>query len=362
MTNRLTVSIDLEAIKANMRRLQQLLPTTTILGVVKANAYGHGAVPVAKSLAVAGVDWLGVASLDEAVELRMAGIELPTLLLGAPLEANIPGLVENDITLAATDEATMAKIAEEAKKQGKIAQTHLLVDTGMGRLGQYEGVAVQLAQKIKKSTYVVQTGTFTHFFSDETDPVQVQLTRFKVFLNELRKLTPLGLTHIASSGSVDVQQREDFSMLRTGRLLYGIGVCSERYEMTPAMCVRSKVAFIKTVPQGSNIGYHPGYKVRKDTLVATIPVGYADGYPQVKNKQAYVLIRNKPAPIIGKVCMDYLTVDVTQIKDVKVGDVVCLLGCMGPMQITTNDLTHATDRSEYEIVLGFGNSSRKSCE
>ena len=352
--------ISLEAIGHNIREVKKRLPEgVKLLGVVKANAYGHGAVPVASYLENQ-VDYFATATIEEAVELRENGISAPILILGYVSPSQYGDLVEYDITQTIDSYAQALALEKEAARQNRKAKAHLAVDTGMTRIGfQVTEHDADEAAKIADLPHIELEGMFTHFScADQEDK-----TYYSMQMEKYDKMTALlaerGVTiplrHICNSAGIMEFDDHRFEMVRSGIITYGIypseEVKKERLDLIPALSWKSHVIHVKEVGPGIGVSYGATYVTEKPmTRIATVSAGYADGYPRALSNQGCVLIHGKKAPIIGRICMDQMMVDVTDIPDVQVEDVVTLVGTDGDETITIEEIANPAARFDYEML------------
>lgn len=349
------VEIDLGAIAHNFRVIRKCIQGgAKLCAVVKANAYGHGAVAVAHEALGAGADYLAVATAEEGLELRAAGILAPILVLGLVPEEAAPELVEKDLTQAVCDMGLAEAISREAKRQGKSARIHLKMDTGMGRIGVPPEDAASLAGRIAALPGVELEGVFSHFAAaDEADKgfVREQLARFRRGIGEMEKegIFP-PLKHIAESAAILEIPEAHFDMVRAGIIQYGLWPSREvsrSVELRQAMRLMAKISFIKSVPIGGSIGYGRAFRATRESRIATLPLGYADGYIRAYGPKGQVELHGKRAPIAGRVCMDQVMVDVTDIPEAKVGDEVTLFGSD---TLTTEEAAGWLGTINYEVT------------
>lgn len=354
------VEISLEAIGHNIREVKKRLPEgVKLLGVVKANAYGHGAVPVASYLENQ-VDYFATATIEEAVELRENGISAPILILGYVSPSQYGDLVEYDITQTIDSYAQALALEKEAARQNRKAKAHLAVDTGMTRIGfQVTEHDADEAAKIADLPHIELEGMFTHFScADQEDKTYCSMQ-----MEKYDKMTALlaerGVTipfrHICNSAGIMEFDDHRFEMVRSGIITYGIypseEVKKERLDLIPALSWKSHVIHVKEVGPGIGVSYGATYVTEKPmTRIATVSAGYADGYPRALSNQGCVLIHGKKAPIIGRICMDQMMVDVTDIPDVQVEDVVTLVGTDGDETITIEEIANPAARFDYEML------------
>ncbi len=360
---RVHADINLDAICNNIRRTREIIqPETKIMAIIKADGYGHGAIPIAKVLDSL-VDAYGVAILEEAIELRDSGVTKPILILGVTPEPYYPELIQYDVMQTVFAYDTARKIAEEAQKQNKIAKIHIKLDTGMGRIGFSISESSKLSiLNIAKLEGIKIEGCFTHFArADEKDKeyTHIQLKKYTDFVNELEEEgIPIPVKHISNSaGIIDVPEA-NFDMVRSGISTYGLYPSNEvdrtRMKLEPAMSIKAHISYIKEVDKEVGISYGSTFVTTRKTKVATIPVGYGDGYPRSLSSKGRVLIHGQSAPILGRVCMDQFMVDITHIEGVEEGDTATLLGCDGSECITVEELADMAYSFNYEFVCDIG--------
>lgn len=352
--------ISLEAIGHNIREVKKRLPEgLKLLGVVKANAYGHGAVPVASYLENQ-VDYFATATIEEAVELRENGISAPILILGYVSPSQYGDLVEYDITQTIDSYAQALALEKEAARQNRKAKAHLAVDTGMTRIGfQVTERDADEAAKIADLPHIELEGMFTHFScADQEDKTycSMQMEKYdKMTALLAERGVTIPLRHICNSAGIMEFDDHRFEMVRSGIITYGIypseEVKKERLDLIPALSWKSHVIHVKEVGPGIGVSYGATYVTEKPmTRIATVSAGYADGYPRALSNQGCVLIHGKKAPIIGRICMDQMMVDVTDIPDVQVEDVVTLVGTDGDETITIEEIANPAARFDYEML------------
>ncbi len=352
--------ISLEAIGHNIREVKKRLPEgVKLLGVVKANAYGHGAVPVASYLENQ-VDYFATATIEEAVELRENGISAPILILGYVSPSQYGDLVEYDITQTIDSYAQALALEKEAARQNRKAKAHLAVDTGMTRIGfQVTEHDADEAAKIADLPHIELEGMFTHFScADQEDKTycSMQMEKYdKMTALLAERGVTIPLRHICNSAGIMEFDDHRFEMVRSGIITYGIypseEVKKERLDLIPALSWKSHVIHVKEVGPGIGVSYGATYVTEKPmTRIATVSAGYADGYPRALSNQGCVLLHGKKAPIIGRICMDQMMVDVTDIPDVQVEDVVTLVGTDGDETITIEEIANPAARFDYEML------------
>jgi alanine racemase len=355
--------IDLDAVRANVATLAGVASPAALMAVVKADGYGHGAVPVARAALDAGAQWLGVALVEEGAELRAAGIDAPVLVLSEPPPPAAPAVVALGLTPVAYTRAGIDALAKAVADGGADAlPVHLKVDTGMHRVGCATGDACALAESIAARDELRLEGVLTHFaVADEpADPyTQQQLDRFDVVLDDLRRAgITYDLVHAANSAALlAFAERARFDLVRCGISVYGVppapGLVG-RVPLRPAMAVKARVSHVKPVAAGTRLSYGLRYETPRPATVATVPVGYADGVPRALSAAGgEVLVRGRRHPIAGTVTMDQLMVDVGD-TPVEVGDEVTLIGREGDAEITADEWAGRVGTIAYEIVCGIG--------
>lgn len=349
--------INLDNIAYNFHQAKRLLPDKKILVCVKADAYGHGIVPVSKRLAGCGVDFLGVASIDEAITLRKANIRVPLLILGIVLAQDVKPLFTYDLTPTVCTEALAIALQKYARSRKQKKKIHIKIDTGMGRIGVLAQDALAFIKKVHRYKFVSIEGVFTHLACADlrNDFTVGQLEVFECLKKELlREGIAVALFHAANSMGVIAYGGSHFNMARPGLMIYGLypkeGL---RIRLKPALSLKTKVVYTKRVPKGYGISYGHTYVTKNETTIATLPVGYGDGYPRNLSNIGPVLIKGKRFTISGRVCMDQIMVDVGECK-VRVGDSAVLIGSQAALAVTTEELARLSTTIPYEIVCGLG--------
>lgn len=363
---RVCAVVDLGAAIENLESLRRALaPETKVLAVIKANAYGHGAVQVAKKLdSLEYIFGYAVATAEEALQLRQNGLNKPILILGYTFPECYERLVAEDIcpTVFRTD---MAKaLSGEALRQGKRVKIHIKVDTGMSRIGIFpDDAGVSFVRELMGLPGLEIEGIYTHFArADERDKKSAleQFERFTSFARRLEEELSLRipLKHCANSAAIMELPQTALELVRAGIALYGLWPSEEmdreRISLRPLFSLYSHVVYVKTVPAGTPVSYGGTYVTKEERRIATIPVGYGDGYPRGLSGKGNVLIRGKRAPILGRVCMDQFMVDVTDIPEAAQGDLVTLIGTDGKEQITMEELGNLSGRFNYELACDLG--------
>ena len=352
--------IDLGAIRHNLEITSHIVKAgTKILGVVKADAYGHGMREVSRTI-VDYVDYFGVASLDEAAILRSIGIKKPILVIGAILPEEIEGVLKFNVIQTVSDLDIPKRLSKLALSKNKKIKVHVKVDTGMGRLGFWHEEAVGFVKKIAKLKNIIIDGIFTHFPNAESDRVFTynQIRNFKRLIEELwDNDIYIPVKHTANSmGLIDFKDSH-MNMVRPGLMMYGIYPKQSLMKsilLKPALTLRTKITHLKLVPKGRSISYGMAYVTKKPTKIATIPVGYGDGYSRHFSNKAEVLINSSRCPIAGRVCMDMCMIDVGHLKNVKVGDDVILIGSQGSEIIRAEELAGLINTIPYEVLCNIG--------
>lgn len=371
-TSLVRAEIDLKAIAHNVGELRRIThPDALMMAVVKANAYGHGAVEVARCALQNGAQRLGVARIDEAIQLREAGIKAPILIFGYTLPEMAPELLEYNLTQTVYTPAFARALSRTAVSLGGKIKIHLKVDTGMGRLGllsqnfkpHHSGEiintkAVDASVAIAGLKGLELEGIFTHFATADSADKRYAKKQLDLFLDFLSRMRECGLNpavrHAANSAALIDMPQTHLDMVRPGIAIYGLypspEVNKKRVSLKPAMALRARVIHIKKVPAGFNISYGITYKTKQATTIATVPVGYADGLNRLLSSRGQMLIHGKRAPIVGRVCMDFTMLDVGGIDNVRVGDEAVIFGPQGNDSITVDEMASSLNTINYEIV------------
>ena len=349
--------INLNNLAYNFQQVKKLLaPNVKVMVCVKADAYGHGIIRVSKKLSSLGVDYLGVASIDEGVSLREEQINLPILVLGAILKRDIEPLVKYDLTATVCTQELAQALNNMARLRGKPIKIHIKVDTGMGRLGVLYKDALGFIKKVKGYKFINIEGVFTHLACADTDSVLTlrQINLFKTVISGLKKEgINIPLVHAANSMGVIGFKESHFNMVRPGLAIYGLypkeGL---NIALKPVLSLKTKITFFKRVPPKSGISYGHKYITKRSTFIVTLPIGYGDGYPRNLSNLAPVLIKNRCFKVRATICMDQIMVDVGDLS-VKIGDEVILIGAQGKNKITAEELARLSKTIPYEIVCGL---------
>ncbi len=358
--------VDLDAIKTNIKNMAAYVkPGTKFLAVIKTDAYGHGCIPIAKALET--LDFMfgfAVATAEEAFELRENGIRLPILILGYTFPYSFKDLILQDIRPAVFTLDAAKQMSKEAVALGKKMKVHIKVDTGMSRIGIFpDEDGFTFVKELMKLKGIEIEGIFTHFArADEKDKsaAKVQLKKFKDFTDRIEK--ELGLKGLIKdcSNSAGILELPEANMdvVRAGIILYGLAPSDEvdmnRISLRPALSLMSTIVYTKWLEAGTPISYGGTFVTDRPTRVATIPLGYGDGYPRSLSNKGYVLIHGKKAPILGRVCMDQFMVDITEIPEAAEGDKVTLIGKDGREEISADKLGDISGRFNYELMCDLG--------
>ena len=352
------VKIDLDAIESNFDAVCRRADTK-VMAVIKADAYGHGAVEVARLLEKK-AHFFGVSSVLEAQELRQAGVQTPILILGyTPVDA-YPIAIEQEVRPAIFHYEDAVALSEAAVKLGKTAPFHFAVDTGMSRIGFQTTVeSADLCAEIVKLPGLCAEGLFSHFATADCEDLtraKVQAERFAWFDAMLKdRGVNIPLRHLNNSAGI-INFGGSYEMVRAGIVIYGLLPSDEvdpsRLELTPAMSWYSRLTHVKLLPPGRQISYGGTFETEREMPVGTVPVGYADGYRRSLSGKFHVLVGGRKCPILGRVCMDQLMIDLSAVPDAKVGDPVVLMGKQGQEQITAEEIAEAAGSFNYEFVCG----------
>ncbi|MBR6789418.1 MAG: alanine racemase [Oscillospiraceae bacterium] len=366
--------VDLDLLAHNYHRIRERLPEKTgILAVVKADGYGHHDRFAAMELQELGVNWFGVSNLDEALSLRRCGVTGKILILGITPPEKADVLAAENITQIILSADYAARLSREAQKHGVTVEGHIKVDTGMRRIGFFVGEGIDPAGEIaavSKLPGLSVQGIFSHFSSsDDLTPegfafTALQKKRFDDLIVRLgERGVSFPLRHLQNSAAI-LNLDCDYELARAGLILYGMSggtIPGRELDLKPVMSIRSTVAMVKTVEPGEPVSYSRTYTTSAPTRVATVPIGYADGYLRMFSNRASVLIRGQRAPIIGNVCMDQMMVDVSHIPDVTEGDLVTVVGRDGEEEITFDELAAIAGTISYELVCLVGKRVPRVC-
>lgn len=375
--NLLWAEVDLSAIAHNTRELRRIIhPKARLMVAVKADAYGHGAVAVSKAALAHGADALGVARIDEGIVLRSAGIRAPILIFGYTFSELADELLRYDLTQTVYDMETAKAFSNRAAGRDKALKIHLKIDTGMGRLGMlspaggkdwpsaaYTHDPVDMIKTITQLPGLTTEGIFTHFAGSDSDDKTYAECQFKRFTRLLMMLEKAGIfipiRHAANSGAIIDMPHTHLDMVRAGISFYGLypsaEVMKDRIVLKPAMSLKSRIIHTKRVPAGFAVSYGSTWQSSADTTLATVPVGYADGYSRGLSNQGEMLVHGCRAPIAGRVCMDLTMLDVSHIAGVNVGDEVVVFGRQGEQYLSVDEIAARINTISYEIVSALTN-------
>ena len=359
------VEVDLGAIEHNTRRLTEIAGGAELMAMVKANAYGHGAVPVSQAALRGGAAWLGVFSAGEGIELRRAGIGAPILVVGYTPPDWARAAVEHRLTTTVFTTEDAAAIADAARELGLTARVHIKIDTGMTRLGILPAQAVEFGRAVRRLANLEIEGAFTHFAMADTpdahgvkgwgkEYTQAQLERFRSAVQDLESEgVSLRYRHCANSPATLGLAEARFNLVRSGILIYGLDPSPEvprPRDFVPALSFKTRVALVKSAPAGAYVSYGATFRTARPSRLAVLMVGYGDGFRRMPRNYGEVLVRGKRAPIAGRVCMDQTMVDVTDVEGVQVGDEVVLIGRQGDEEISAEQVADRLGTNNYETV------------
>ncbi len=363
--NRAWAEINLDNIAHNVREIRKITSKRAeIMGVVKADAYGHGVFEVTKTLLDNGVDSLAVSMLDEAIQLRKNGIDVPILILGYTDPVRAEEIISYNVTQTVFSHDLAEALSQAALKMGKKVKIHIKVDTGMTRIGFMPGYsAVKNIMKIDKLPGIIIEGLFTHLAcADEKDKsyTKMQFEKFMSIWNELNRIgIIIPLKHAANSAAIIENPEIHMDIVRPGIIIYGLypseEVDKKRIGLKPAMSLKANVILVKDVEPGTSISYGRTFTTERKSRIATIPVGYADGYTRLLSNKGSVLLNGGKAPIVGRICMDQCMIDVTDLEnEVRVGDEVILIGTQGNSTISADSIAKDLGTINYEVVSLIG--------
>jgi alanine racemase len=355
-------TVNLAALAHNLSRIKRYLsPGCEVMAIVKANAYGHGAIETAQSLSRQGIGQFAVASLDEGIALRQAGLSASIVVLGALFEEQVFDLITHRLTPVVSDGHILPALAKAVRSQQAPYSIHLKVETGMGRLGfTPEELLAVLENPLLHGPLKVE-GMMTHLAdADGADNTftEHQLTAFQAILNKIRRrgLT-LPLVHAANSAAIVRFPDAHFSLVRPGIMLYGYHTLPASIpdpDLRPVLSLHTTVAQLRTIPKGCSVSYNGTFVAKRQTRIAVLPIGYADGYSRQLSHRGSVLIQGRRVPIVGLVCMDMIMVDVTDIAPVQVGQTVTLIGQQGEESIWADEVATWIGTIPYEVLCGIG--------
>ncbi len=353
--------IDLAALRQNVAEIRRLAPRVEMLAVVKANAYGHGALPIARALERERVAMLGVALVEEGLELRNAGIRTPILVLGGSYEGGYQLMAERDLMATIFRPEQIAGLAEASRRVGRPLKAHLKLDSGTGRIGVLPDELDGFLDQASRFPQVQLDGLLSHFASADLENAEFTREQLRRFQGALARMRARGLEptwrHLSNSAGVielpEVCDGSELNMIRPGIMLYGLTPAAWMQgsaNLAPVMSWKTAVVHLKRVPTGTPISYGGTWRSPRPSVIATLPVGYADGYVRHFSNRSQVLVRGQRAPVVGRVCMDLCMVDVTEVAGAQVGDEVVLLGKQGQQNILAEELAQLAGTIHYEVV------------
>jgi len=363
--NRSWAEINLDNIAHNVREIRKIVnDRTAILGVVKADAYGHGAIEVAKTLLDNGVSHLAVSMLDEAIQLRLNGVEVPILILSYTDPVRAEEIINYNVTQTVFSHDLAEALSDTAVRMGRKVKIHIKIDTGMTRVGFMPGFnAIRDVVEISRLPRIIIEGLFTHFASADEEDKTYTYTQFERFMSIVAELRRIGIhipmKHVANSAATINFPEMHMDMVRPGIILYGLYpsdyVNKDRISLKPAMSLKANVILVKDVEQNTPISYGRVFKTQRYSKIATIPIGYADGYSRLLTGKARVLVNGEFAPVVGTICMDQCMIDITDLKgEVKTGDEVVLFGKQGNNEIKVEEIASLMGTINYEIISLVG--------
>jgi len=352
--------VNLANIAYNINSIRKIVPEETeILATVKADAYGHGLIPVSKKLISLGIKYLGVASIDEAITLRHAGIKSSILVLGGIFLKDCPAIIDYGLTQTVFSEEIAVGLNAQASKKRKPVKIHIKIDTGMGRIGIWHKDALTFVKAVNKLAYLKIEGIFTHLSSADSDAdfTRRQISLFKELLKKIDCCgISIPLKHAANSLGMVNFKSSHFNLIRPGIVIYGLyPQRALNIKIKPVLSLKTKVVYLKKVPGGRSISYNKTYVTKRKTVIAVLPVGYGDGYPRALSNKAEVIIKGRRVKVVGRVCMDQTMVDAGSVKNLSVGDEVTLIGQDKNSFVSAEELAALSDTICYEIVCGLGN-------
>lgn len=352
--------IDLSAVRDNLANLRGMLDgSVSIMAVVKANAYGHGLCQVSDVMVKGGVSYLGVATVDEAITLRKSGIKAPILVLGSVLAEEAKAAIENDVTLTLCNRGLLGAIKSEAEKLKVRPKVHIKIDTGMGRIGVWYEEALPFIKEVSSVKDIDLEGIYTHFSSAARDKLftRMQLAFFEDLLEDVASSgIDVKYKHAANSIAIVDWKKSHMNLVRPGILFYGVypkESFRKNLKLKPVMNLKTKIVYLKDTPAGRSISYGRTYITQKDTKIATIPIGYADGYGRILSNKAQALVKGQYVRIVGIVTMDQTLLDVGDVKDVEVGDEVVLIGKQGDSEVSVETIAKLAGTIPYEILANI---------
>jgi len=353
--------IDLGAFRHNFKEInRKLTKRVSILPVVKADGYGHGMEEIARASLSCGAKLLGVANIEEGIFLRKRGIRTPILILGSvyPL-SNFTYILRYNLSPTICSLQAAMELSKIAKRRKKKVRVHIKVDTGMGRIGVSAENAASLVKRVVRLPGIIVEGIFTHLAAADSDYefTMEQIGKFQSVIDEVKRDNiSIKYKHAANSTAVLRYPDAYFNLARPGISLYGLAPfegAEREIDLKPVMQFKTRIVFVKKVKRGTSISYGRTWRAERDSIIGTLPVGYADGYNRLLSNRGEVLIRGKRIPVVGRVCMDMCMVDITSLSDVKVGEEVVLIGSQGKEKITADEIAKLIGTISYEVVCGI---------
>lgn len=354
--------VDLKAIAHNIRELRSITnPKARFMAVVKANAYGHDIIEVARRSLENGAEALGVANIEEGIQLRKAGIDAPVLIFGYTSPIHVKKLIELDLTQTVYSYETSEKLSQAATAYGKKIKVHIKVDTGMGRLGLLRGIkdnSLSEVESISRLPMLELEGIYTHFATADKSDRSYAGKQFEIFMDFLNQLRIAGLeiavTHAANSAAIINMPETHLDMVRAGISIYGLYTSEEVdrsiINLKPAMALKTKIIHLKKVPAGFKVSYGTTYETEKPTTIATVSIGYADGLNRLLSSKGRMLVCGQSAPIVGRICMDMTMLDVGEIPEIVMEQEVVVFGKQGNSSITVDEIASTINTINYEVV------------
>ncbi|MBN2190275.1 MAG: alanine racemase [Candidatus Aureabacteria bacterium] len=351
--------IDLSSLRNNIKFISRRTGRDiAIMAIVKCNAYGHGAVEVSREAVKLGVKALGVSSLSEGIELRNVFSEIPIIVLSSGMSGQAEEFIEHRLSPVVCSWQMVNALSEAARSRGTKAAVHIKIDTGMGRIGVWHKQADEFVRAVYNVPDIVIEGICSHFATSDEEDLEFanqQLSWFADFLDKISDI-PVRFRHISNTGGIFNLPSAHLNMVRPGLSIYGVSpsdFVKDSVKLKPVLSLKTKIAFIKKIPEGRALSYGRTFVTDKPMKVATLPVGYGDGYPRMLSNRGYVLIGGKKARILGTVTMDQMMVDITGIRNAKVEDVAILIGKQGREEITAREVARMADTIPYEIFTSI---------
>ena len=361
--------ISLSSLKANYHAIERVVaPTTKVMSIVKANGYGHGIVEVSRALKEAGTHLLGVAYIEEALELRRSGIEGSIVVLGGIYEGQAASAVEEELSIVVSDIESARSLNKAALAKGTVANVHVKVDSGMGRLGLQADEITSFFSEFKGLNNLRLEGLMSHFSESESESKSYSVAQIERFKSAIDNISSMGFkaeyVHMANSGGIFNYPNSRFNLIRPGLMLYGVypsPALREKLTLAPVMELKSRIENLRERPKGFKVGYGSTFTTKRASKLATIPIGYGDGLPfrLSGTDKAAVIVGGRLAPIVGRICMDLTMIDVTDVAGVSNGDEVVFMGTQGELSITAEDIARSVGTIPYEILTAVTERVRR---